>query len=54
MYSILDMPTLYIYSLDGVKYQNIIEVVMNLNLSMYFKAIYYRSVWCFTQLTLLS
>ena len=39
MYSILDMPTLYIYSLDGVKYRNIIEVVMNLNLSMYFKAI---------------
>ena len=56
VYSIIVMPTLYIKfcgpSIDGVNqeacdfHSNI--TVMNLNLSMYFKAVCHRHVWWFT------
>jgi len=59
--------TLYISgpSLEGVnqeannvtstEYQNIVQLVTtNLNLSMYFKAVCHRNVWCFTQFAIVA
>jgi len=62
-----DSLTLYISgpSLEGVnqeannvtstEYQNIVQLVTtNLNLSMYFKAVYHRNVWCFKQFAIVA
>ena len=62
-----DSLTLYISgpSLEGVnqeannvtstEYQNIMQVVMmSLNLSMYFKSVCHRNVWCFTQFAIVA